>query len=116
MSYYGDREYYQRREYEEPEPFQAELIRIDVLSLAKIMGIIGAIFGFIEGVILATATSTLMRTLPVAAMPTAGSTGVTIVAMTIFGAIGGFIGAAIFAIVYNFVAERFGGAILEFLD
>lgn len=81
---------------------------IDPISAAKIVAVIGAIFGFVIGLIITViglfaGTGTLIF---------AGI--VSIVMLTLLFLIGGFIATAIAALVYNLIASKIGGVALYF--
>ena len=91
-----------------------ELKKIDVMSLAKLQAIVMAFFGLIAGIFAAIfggAIGALAGTMGIGAV---GSMGLlSIVVMPITYAIMGFIGGALFAILYNLVAGWIGGVQLE---
>jgi|GEM_PF-204681 hypothetical protein len=84
------------------------LKNIDPISAAKIVAIIGAVFGFIIGLII-TAVGLFAATVT---LIVAGI--ISIVLLTLFFLIGGFIAAAIGALIYNFLASKIGGIAVYF--
>ena len=82
----------------------------DVLSVAKIGAIIGLVFGIIEGIIIgifaAAAAGSMMRGFH--PMFGAGIAGIVIFFAIVVGLIGGFVGGAIAAFVYNCAAKYVG--------
>jgi hypothetical protein len=91
-----------------------ELRKIDVLSMAKIYGVIAAIAGFVVGIIVAF-MSLFFGSLAAAAgqvpvFPFAGVIGaVAIIVLPIVYGIVGFILGAVSAFLYNIIAARIGG-------
>lgn len=86
------------------------LTKLGVMSVAKISAVLMAIIGLIEGILFAslgTMIGGLAGGTPLAALGTFGV--VAIVMFPIGGAIAGFIGGAISAILYNLIAARIGG-------
>jgi len=82
-----------------------EIKKIDVTSLAVVSGLIYAIIGFIMGVLTALLGSA-------AAMIGMNITMVGFLAIILYPImffIAGFIGGAIFAIIYNYISSKFGG-------
>lgn len=89
-----------------------EIKKFDVMSVAKIYAALGAIFGFIFGLLMAAGASAMgsMLSMVPGAGGMAGSLAIaSIVIMPITYAIGGFISGAIGAFVYNIVADKIGG-------
>lgn len=95
-----------------------EIKKIDIISLAKIEGAMGAVIGFIAGIILAIVGT--------AAMGLAGMSGAdipfapglifgvaAIIILPIIYGIIGFIGGIIVAFIYNVVAGWIGGIEIE---
>lgn len=82
--------------------------KIGVLSLAKIQGILMAIFGLIAGIIFALFSTALSS---VAGAEVFGATTgvVAIITLTITYGVIGFIAGAIGALIYNLVAGWVGG-------
>jgi len=76
-----------------------------VMSVAKVEGLMGAILGLIIGIVVAvvgTAGSLL-------GIPGAAFGVLAIIAFPIMYGIGLFIGGAIGAVIYNFIADKIGG-------
>jgi hypothetical protein len=89
--------------------------KLDVLSVAKVMAILGLIFGLIEGIIFAVLIGS-MGTLATMVFPMAGlGAGIVLIMFIVLGAVFGFIGGAIWAFVYN-VAAGFVGPIQADLE
>lgn len=88
----------------------AEVLKIDVISLGKILGAIYGIFGLIAGLFI-----TLISLVGAAALGgNAGTLGVifgigAIIFLPLFYGIMGFVVGALMAVIYNFVAQKFGG-------
>jgi hypothetical protein len=83
--------------------------RIEPKSLAKVLGFLYAIFGFIAGIIIS-----------ILALSARGENGGSpifgvgaIIFVPLFYSIAGFIGGYITAWIYNFVAKRVGGIEIE---
>ena len=88
------------------------LRRVDPASLAKVFGVLYAIFGLIAGVLIGLFGGLL-------ASATGGDAGFgffSIIVFPILYGIGGFIGGFLTAIIYNFIADRVGGVELELDD
>jgi hypothetical protein len=94
----------------------AVLRAVGVMSVAKVSAVLMAIAGLIEGILFAglgTMIGSLAEGTPMAAL---GAFGVTAVVMfPIGGAISGFIGGAISAILYNLVAGKIGGIEMDLI-
>lgn len=93
---------------------------IDPVSLGKIMAVMYAIGGFLEGVIIAfifvVAGNTGTGTQAIGG-PILGAIGIAIVVIApIVGAIGGFIVGAIGALIYNWLASKIGGIEITLTD
>ncbi len=89
-----------------------EMKKFDVMSVAKILAVLGAIIGFIFGLLAAAGTSAIagmLSMIPGAAGMVGGIAIYMIVVMPIMMAIQGFIGGAIVAFLYNIVADKIGG-------
>jgi hypothetical protein len=85
-----------------------QLKSVDPLSAGKMVAMISAIIAFVIGICIGVPIAVLGGGLGILA-------GIAIIiAYPIFAAIGSFIGVAITAIVYNFVAKRIGGVMLYF--
>ena len=91
-----------------------------VMSIARIGAAVGAVFGFIEGLILtfvsfvaymtpSNSTGSLLGGHPVIAFLGLFS----VIIFPIIGALGGFVGVAIEALIYNFIAGKIGGVRVE---
>jgi len=95
----------------------AELKKVGVMSVAKVSAVLSAIYGLVMGVFFALSASYLT-----VLVPTAGASAgfflsfgiLSIIVMPIFFAIGGFIGGAVGAFLYNLVAKAVGGIKMEF--
>jgi hypothetical protein len=93
------------------------LRRIEPISLAKIYGVLGALYGLLVGLPMACFMSMMGS-----AMDQYGGGGgmmggigiAAVILYPIMGAVFGFIGGLIGAFVYNFAAERVGGVEMEF--
>jgi TM2 domain-containing membrane protein YozV len=91
------------------------LKRVGVMSVAKIIAVLSAIVGLIEGIVFAglgsiMSGSMLGGILSATPIGTLGVFGLTaIIIFPVSGAISGFIGGAIGAFLYNLVAARIGG-------
>ena len=89
------------------------LKRVGVMSVAKILAVLSAIVGLIEGIMFAGLGSMLgmlggmLSGTPVAMLGVFGFSAIII--FPVAGAISGFIGGAIGAFLYNLVAARIGG-------
>lgn len=82
---------------------QIEFKQFDVLSVAKILGILGAIAGFIVGVLVGLASSTIP-------MGFIGKLGwMAVIALPILYGIIYFLIGLIGAALYNLIAARMGG-------
>lgn len=95
-----------------------EVKKIDIVSLAKIEGALGAILGFIAGLIVAGFSSMFwgFASMAEAGVPRGAGAlfGVTaIIAFPIIYGILGFIGGIITAFLYNIVAGVVGGIEIE---
>jgi hypothetical protein len=95
-----------------PNIIMKELKAIDPMSLGKVLAILMAVFGFISGLFAAAgmgyATSYIAGPI--------GGAAVGILAIIVFPvvfAILGFIAGIITAFVYNIIAKRFGGVMLD---
>ncbi len=89
--------------------------KIDVMSAAKVEGLIGAVIGLVLGVIFAlfgAVASSFVGGREGMGMMIGGGLG-AIILMPIMYGIGGFIGGAIGAFVYNLVAGWIGGIQIE---
>jgi hypothetical protein len=89
--------------------------KIDVMSAAKVEGLIGVIIGLVMGIIFA-----LFGAIASSFIGDRGSMGVmigsgfgAIIIMPIMYGVGGFIGGAISALIYNLVSGWIGGLEIE---
>ena len=93
------------------------LKRVGVMSVAKIFAVLSAIVGLIEGIVLAGVGSMMGDMLsgtPVASLGVFGYTAIIMFPIT--GAISGFIGGAIGALLYNIVAGKIGGIEMDLVQ
>jgi hypothetical protein len=92
-----------------------EIKSVGVMSLAKLMGLVGLVFGIIVGVIYA-----LMGLVVMMGGGDATTAGIVIIGMAVAMVIGFpimyFIIGAIYAIIYNIAAKMMGGIELELGD
>jgi hypothetical protein len=89
---------------------------VGVMSVAKVSAVLMAIAGLIEGIVFAglgTMIGSLAEGTPMAALGAFGF--MAIIMFPIGGAISGFVGGAISAILYNLVASRIGGIELDLI-
>jgi hypothetical protein len=84
-----------------------ELKAIEPVSLGKIMAVILAVFGFFAGIAAAVGLSSTLG------VPGAFGGVAAIIVMPIVFAIMGFVIGVIEAFVYNIVAKKFGGVMLD---
>jgi hypothetical protein len=84
-----------------------ELKAIDPLSLGKILAVITAVFGFFAGIAVAIGLSSTLG------VPGVFGGVASIIVMPIVFAIMGFIIGVIEAFVYNVIAKKFGGVMLD---
>ncbi|MCD6274479.1 MAG: hypothetical protein J7J15_00405 [Candidatus Aenigmarchaeota archaeon] len=91
-----------------------ELKRIDVLSFAIVLGLVGAVSGLIVG-ILAALFGAMVGSAASAIGLSMGAAfgGLAIIIFPVISFLYGFIGGAIFAIIYNFVASKYKGIKIE---
>jgi hypothetical protein len=89
------------------------LKHVGIMSVAKIMAVMGLVFGFIMGLFAGMLTSVLGALVPGGGGMAAGIGIMSIILATIFGAIGGFIYGAVLAFLYNIFAGLVGGIELE---
>lgn len=95
-----------------------ELKRVDPLSLAKITAVVMAIFGFIFGLVVTLFTAALgsffLSSATPVMFPFFGVIGiVAIIAFPILYGIMGFVFGAIWALIYNAVAAKVGGIMID---
>ena len=89
---------------------------VGVMSVAKVSAVLMAIAGLIEGMVFAglgTMIGSLAEGTPMAALGAFGF--MAIIMFPIGGAISGFIGGAVSAILYNLVAGKIGGIELDLI-
>ncbi len=86
-----------------------ELKKIDVLSFAVVLGLVAAVFGLVMGILIAIFGSGFGGLMGMSGVVAGAFGAAAIVLFPIVGFIEGFIGGAIFAIVYNFVASHYRG-------
>lgn len=95
----------------------AELKRINVMSVAKVNGVIGVLFGLIAGIfinIIPAGMMSQMGEMDAVKVLSATGTGVMgFIVLPIFYGISGFVVGALFAFLYNLVARWIGGVRLE---
>lgn len=95
------------------------LKRVGVMSVAKIFAVLSAIVGLIEGIVLAGLGSMMGDMLsgtPVGMLGMSGMFGYTAIIMfPVGGAILGFVGGAIIALLYNIVAGKIGGIEMDLI-
>jgi hypothetical protein len=89
------------------------LKKIDILSVAKLEGLLLAIVGLIIGIVVAIVSVTVGFAASLGSMG-AGYGVLAIIIMPIYMGIMGFVAGAIMAFLYNTVAERIGGIKIEF--
>lgn len=92
--------------------------KIDVMSFAKILGAIPALFGFILGLLIAIfSLQTIGGLMEIHYFEVFGfpflSGIAAVIFLPIFYGLFGFMGGVIIAVLYNFLAKRIGGAKLE---
>ena len=90
--------------------------RFNVLSVAKVYGLIGVVIGFILGLIIALFSGFVAAIGSFTGMQYAGFAGLGVLAIIIAPITYGimlFITGAIGAFIYNIVAERIGGIVFE---
>ena len=86
-----------------------EIKRIGPLSVGKILGIVGAVFGVIFGLLLAFSSDVLGGAF-------FGNWLTQLIGLTLIYAIGGFVGGVIYAALYNLVAGWVGGIQIDLDD
>jgi len=79
-----------------------------VLSVAKFSAVIGLIWGFVMGLVVALGAGSMAAVMGAGALG-AGVGFAGFIMMIIIGAVGGFVGGAIIAFVYNIVLGFIGG-------
>jgi len=87
-----------------------ELKRIGPVSVGKISGIIGVVFGVIAGLILALFSTALGGSF------LGDNWFIQLIGLTLIYAVGGFVGGVIYAALYNLVAGWVGGVQIELDD
>ncbi len=86
-----------------------ELKKIDVVSFAVVFGLVVAVFGLFMGILSAIFRAGFGGLMGISGVATGAFGVVASVLFPIIGFIEGFIGGAIFAIIYNFVASHYRG-------
>lgn len=93
------------------------LKKVGVMSVAKLFAVVMAIIGLIEGILFAAFGTMIGSIAGATSAAVLGGFGlVAIVIFPITSAISGFIGGAIGAALYNFVAARIGGIEMELVS
>lgn len=87
-----------------------EIKRVGPVSVGKILGVIGAVFGVIAGLILALFSGALGEAF------LGGNWFVQLIALVVIYAIVSFVGGVIYAAIYNLVAGWVGGIQVELDD
>lgn len=98
-----------------------EFKRLDILSVGKICAAISAVIGFFAGLIFAAGIGAIAAWTTVPGLPipvsiglvTGGFAVAAIVIFPIFAAIWGFLCGSIGAFLYNIIAQRIGGIVVE---
>ena len=97
-----------------------EIKRVDIMSCAKVSAALGAIVGFIAGLIVtivSLAVGSMAAYIPDATATAPWLMGMmgalSIIVMPILYAITGFVSGAIMAFLYNIVAEKIGGVEID---
>ena len=91
-----------------------ELRKIDVVSLAVVMGLVSAVIGLIIGVFFALGMGSIFGAMGILGAGEGLFFGVAaIVLIPIMTFIYGFVMSAIFALIYNFVASKYKGVLIE---
>lgn len=91
-----------------------ELKSIDVLSFSVVMGLVFAVMGLIMGILVAIFGAGIGSIAGLAGVGVGAFVGVgAIVIFPVMAFIQGFIGGAIFTLVYNFVASMYKGIEIE---
>lgn len=83
-----------------------------VISVAKFFAVFGLVWGFLMGIPLAAGLGGMASVMDTQALGV-GAGLVGLVLMVIIGGVGGFIGGAIVAIVYNLVLGATGGVEMD---
>jgi hypothetical protein len=92
-----------------------EVRKVDVMSVAKIHAAFGAILGLITGIAMTAITASvgmLGMAVPVAGVAMMFG-ALSIIIMPILYGIGGFVVGAICAFLYNIIASKVGGIVIE---
>lgn len=89
--------------------------RIDIMKFALNIGLISGVLGLVAGILVALFISAMRSLVPFAELSALMAIGgfVAIVAYPVMYFIYGFIGSAIAAILYNFIAPHVGGIKIE---
>lgn len=100
-----------------------ELKKLDVVSVGKVYALFGVIFGLIMGVVMTlvsvslssmiSAMGPLSTGMPIDPTMFVGFGALSIVVFPIIYAIGGFISGIITAFIYNIIAGKFGGIVVD---
>lgn len=92
--------------------------RIEPMSLARMMGLLYAVMGFLFGALFSVISFTMSSLLPTASPSSFGpfrilfGVGAIILLPVLYGAMG-FIGGLISAAIYNGLAKAIGGVVIE---
>lgn len=86
-----------------------ELKSINPKSLAKVLAVNGLIIGLLVGIVIAAFGGLASQIAPGGRMFAVAFGVLSIIIFPIAYAIAGFVGGAIMAVIYNFVAKRVGG-------
>jgi hypothetical protein len=86
--------------------------QFDVVSVAKFFSVLGVLWGFLMGVFVAAGIGGMGYMMRTAGLGF-GAGIATLLGMVVIGAVAGFIGGAIIALVYNVVAGASGGVKME---
>ena len=91
-----------------------ELKKIGVINFALVIGLITAVFGLIIGVYLTVFGAFMGSIAGAMGMGIGAAFGIlTMILFPMIAFFDGFIGGAIFAIIYNFIASRYKGIQIE---
>lgn len=95
-----------------------EIRTIDIMSAGKVLAAIYAICGFFIGLLVAAGIGGMMAWMPMFGMMNVGYFGgalavAAIIFGPIIGAIYGFVFGVALAFIYNIVAERIGGIVIQ---
>jgi len=84
----------------------------DVMSVAKFFAVLGLVWGFLMGLFVAFGAGAMAAAMGAAALG-AGMGIAGLFFMVIIGGIGGFVGGAIIAVIYNLVLGVIGGIVVD---